>query len=117
MTSTSHTASTRLLIGALLTIAMSSWLASLIQTGGGDIRVNSFTLPTQNGQWVHVDLFKPRHVTAENPAPFIVVVPGFQRSKEALSNSAIELARRGFVTASIDPYAQGASSASLRISG
>ena len=113
MTSSPNTASVRLLLAALLTIAVSSWLASLIQTAGGDIRVNSFTLPTQNGQWVHADLFKPRHVTAENPAPFIVVVPGFQRSKEALSNSAIELARRGFVTASIDPYAQGASSASL----
>ena len=113
MTSSSNTASVRLLFAALLTIAISSWLASLVQTAGGDIRVNSFMLPTQNGQWVNADLFKPRNVTAENPAPFIVVVPGFQRSKEALSNSAIELARRGFVTASIDPYAQGASSASL----
>ena len=77
------------------------------------MHVDTIKIPTQNGQWVVADLFKPRSATAESPAPFIVVVPGFQRSKEALSNVAIELARRGFVTASIDPYAQGSSSASL----
>ena len=42
-----------------------------------------------------------------------MVVPGFQRSKEALSNIAIELSRRGNVVALIDPYAQGMSSSSL----
>ena len=39
-------------------------------------------------------------------------MPGFQRSKEALSNIAIELSRRGMVVALIDPYAQGLSSSS-----
>ena len=42
-----------------------------------------------------------------------VVVPGFQRSKEALSNIALELSRRGFAIALIDPYAQGMSSSSV----
>ena len=113
MVSTKSTASTRLLFASLLTIALASWMASLVQTSGGDVQINSISIPTQNGQWVVADLFKPRSATAETPAPFIVVVPGFQRSKEALSNIALELARRGFVTASIDPYAQGGSSASL----
>jgi hypothetical protein len=105
--------SARLLLASILVIAISCWLASRIQTAGGRVHVDSIKIPTQNGQWVVADLFRPRSATAENPAPFIVVVPGFQRSKEALSNVAIELARRGFVTASIDPYAQGSSSASL----
>ena len=90
-----------------------SWLASQIQTAGGAVQVDSIRIPTHNGQWVVADLFKPRSASAESPAPFVVVIPGFQRSKEALSNIAIELSRRGFVTASIDPYAQGSSSASL----
>ncbi len=77
------------------------------------MQIRHIKIPTQNGQWVVADLFKPRTATAENPAPFIVVVPGFQRSKESLSNISLELARRGFVVASIDPYAQGSSSASL----
>ncbi len=75
--------------------------------------MNTINVPAENGQWVVADLFKPRSATAENPAPFIVVIPGFQRSKESLSNIAIELSRRGFVVAAIDPYAQGSSSASL----
>ena len=103
----------RVLLVSLAVLVLSSWLAARIQTDGGDIQLRSVTIPTQNGQWVVADLFRPRSATADNPAPFIVVIPGFQRSKEALSNVAIELARRGFVTASIDPYAQGSSSASL----
>jgi len=69
-------------------------------------------VPTQNGQWLVADLFKPKTATRENPAPAVVVVPGFQRSKEALSNITLELARRGIVAISIDPYAQGGSSSS-----
>lgn len=103
----------RLFAVALIVILVSSWLSSRIQTAGGDIVLHSMKIPTQNGQWVVTDWFKPRSATADSPAPLIYVVPGFQRSKEALSNIAIELARRGFVVASIDPYAQGSSSASL----
>lgn len=102
-----------LLLALLSVIAIASWLASQIQTAGGQVQVESIKIPAQNGQWVVADLFRPRSATVDAPAPFIVVVPGFQRSKEALSNIALELARRGFVIASIDPYAQGSSSASL----
>jgi len=105
--------SLRLIITCLAIVAVASWIASGVQDGAGAVVVQSVKIPTQNGQWLVADLFKPRTATAENPAPFIAVVPGFQRSKEALSNIAIELSRRGFVTASIDPYAQGGSSASL----
>ena len=105
--------SRRHLLQALLIIFLSGWLASWIQTDGGRVDVQSMKIPTHNGQWLVFDLFRPRTATADNPAPFIAVVPGFQRSKEALSNIAIELARRGFVAATIDPYAQGGSSASL----
>jgi len=94
-------------------VMLSSLLASRIQSAAGRIQVEYIKIPTHNGQWVVGDLFRPRTATAESPAPLVVVVPGFQRSKEALSNIAIELARRGIVAISIDPYAQGGSSASL----
>jgi hypothetical protein len=97
----------------LALLILSSFGASTVQTSFGDIEVKSITLPTENGQWLVADLFRPRSATADNPAPLVVVVPGFQRSKEALSNVAIELARRGIVAISIDPYAQGGSSASM----
>ncbi len=109
----SNRGQSKLLLGALLVLVLSCWAASRIQNSGGQVHVDSIKIPTHNGQWVVADLFKPRSVTADSPAPFVVVIPGFQRSKEALSNVAIELSRRGFVAASIDPYAQGSSSASL----
>jgi len=103
----------RLLWILLAIVVISSFGAARIQTAGGEIRVQSIKIPTQNGQWLVADLFKPQSATSDNPAPLVVVVPGFQRSKEALSNVAVELARRGIVAISIDPYAQGGSSASL----
>ena len=69
---------------------------------------------TVNNQFIVYDLYKPKHVSENNKMPFIVIVPGFQRSKEALSNFAIELSKRDIVVALIDPYAQGLSSSSLQ---
>ena len=105
--------SKRVLFICVATVLVASFFVSQIQRSFGDVQVRDIKIPTHNGQWVAGDLFKPNSATSESPAPFIVVVPGFQRSKESLSNIAIELARRGFVALSIDPYAQGSSSASL----
>ena len=91
----------------------SSFLASLVQTSFGKIDIKLMNLETPDGQKLVYDLYKPSIATAENQVPFIVVVPGFQRSKEALSNIALELSRRGFAIALIDPYAQGMSSSSV----
>tara|TARA_B100001175_G_scaffold110869_1_gene94109 strand:- start:3673 stop:5517 length:1845 start_codon:yes stop_codon:yes gene_type:complete len=90
----------------------SSFLASFIQTSFGKVDIELMNLETPDGQNLVYDLYKPSIATTENQVPFIVVVPGFQRSKEALSNIAIELSRRGFAVALIDPYAQGMSSSS-----
>ena len=105
--------SKRLLLLSLLVVFFASLIASMIQTSWGRVHVQDIKIPTHNGQWVVADLYKPRSVTAENPAPLVVVIPGFQRSKEALANVAIELSRRGIVAILIDPYAQGFSSASM----
>ena len=90
-----------------------AFLSFLIQSDFGNVNVKSHTLYSSNNQFVVYDLYKPSSASKDNKAPFIVVVPGFQRSKEALSNIAIELSRRGNVVALIDPYAQGMSSSSL----
>ena len=102
----------RLLFFCMAVVALASWGASWIQTSGGTVDVRSITFPTQDGQWLTADLFKPRSATQEQPAPLVVIVPGFQRSKETLSNISIELSRRGVVVIAIDPYAQGNSSSS-----
>ena len=89
-----NTTGNKLLWVLLSIVIVSSFAASRVQTAGGEIQVYDFKIPAQNGQWIVGDLFKPRSATSDNPAPLVVVVPGFQRSKEALSNTAIELARR-----------------------
>jgi hypothetical protein len=93
-------------------ILISSFIASTIQSSFGKVSVEVQKLQTDNGQTLVYDLYKPRVADSSNKVPFVVVVPGFQRSKEALSNIAIELSRRGLAVALIDPYAQGMSSSS-----
>ena len=103
----------KLFLYCLVVIITSSFFASLIQTSFGKVDVKLMNLKTPDGQNLVYDLYKPSIATENDKQPFIVVVPGFQRSKEALSNIAIELSRRGYVVALIDPYAQGMSSSSL----
>ena len=103
----------RFLFLCISAIFIVSALASFIQSSLGNVRIKEITIPTQNGQWLTADLYKPITATPESPAPLVVVVPGFQRSKETLSNLSIELSRRGVVVINIDPYAQGGSSASF----
>mgnify|MGYP001213145044 FL=1 len=93
-------------------ILISSFIASTIQSSFGKVSVEVKKLQTYDGQTLVYDLYKPRVANSSNKVPFVVVVPGFQRSKEALSNIAIELSRRGLAVALIDPYAQGMSSSS-----
>ncbi len=102
----------RLLTACVVVLLLASLLASLIQSSWGRVQVLDLKFPTQNGQWLSADLFRPRTATSDHPAPLVVVVPGFQRSKETMANVSLELARRGMVVISIDPYAQGGSSAS-----
>ncbi len=97
----------------LAVVLLASGLASGIQSSWGKVRVKSILLPTENGQWVAADLFRPLSASAEKPVPAVIVIPGFQRSKETQANISLELARRGIVVIAIDPYAQGFSSSSL----
>jgi hypothetical protein len=94
-------------------VLVASLCGSLIQSSGGKVQVLEIKIPTQNGQWLVADLFRPRSATSDQPAPLVVVVPGFQRSKETQANISLELARRGIVVIAIDPYAQGGSSSSM----
>ena len=103
----------KLLAVCVSIVLLASALASQIQTSGGKVKVTGISLPTQNGQWVAADLFRPLSATSTSPAPAVIVVPGFQRSKETQANISLELARRGIVVIAIDPYAQGSSSSSL----
>ena len=101
------------LLICLSIIFVSSYIASLVQSSFNKVEIELKELKTDNAQTLVYDLYKPKIATKKNKVPFVIVVPGFQRSKEALSNIAIELSRRGMAVALIDPYAQGMSSSSI----
>ena len=103
----------RLMLIAALLILVGVIGSTLVLHDFGNIRVMKIVIPTENGQWVAADLYRPVTATRHNKAPLVVVVPGFQRTRETQTNMALELARRGIVTICIDPYAQGGSSASF----
>ena len=50
----------------LITLFVAGYLASKVQSSWGKVRVQSIKIPTQNGQWLVADLFKP--VSAYNDA-------------------------------------------------
>jgi hypothetical protein len=108
-----HLQKNKLLSYCLGIIFVSSLIASFVQTSFNKVEIELRELKTDDGQTLIYDLYKPQLATSENKVPFVIVVPGFQRSKEALSNIAIELSRRGLAIALIDPYAQGMSSSSI----
>ena len=103
----------RFFLSCLTIILISSFVASLVQSSFTKVEIALKELKTDNGQSLIYDLYKPKIANKDNKVPFVIVVPGFQRSKEALSNIAIELSRRGMAVALIDPYAQGMSSSSV----
>jgi dienelactone hydrolase len=95
---------------ALALIALGDLGACLVQTDGGKVEVVGLKLPTEDGQWLTADLFRPRDASPAHRVPLVVVCPGFERSKESMDSYSIELARRDIAVLTIDPYNQGASS-------
>ncbi len=52
-------------------------------------------------------LFRPPNATAENPAPGVVYLHGYQNNRETMDPFGIELARRGFVAITLDALGRG----------
>lgn len=101
----------------LIIILVSSLFASMIQNDFGKVDIETVYLPTRDNQTLAYDLYKPDGVDEDNKAPAIIVIAGFQRSRETQGHVALELARRGFVVLNIDPYSQGDSSSSSAVQG
>lgn len=99
-----------MLIVSLSMIIVGSMFSSLFLTDFGNVVVTNVNFPMANGQFLAGDLYRPTSATEEHKAPLVIVVPGFQRTKETQIGPAMELARRGFVVICFDPYNQGDSS-------
>ena len=92
----------RTLVIALLLILVGSILAGWIQTGAGAAEIREVRFyGIYNGYYAGY-LWIPEGVTTGNPAPGILATHGFNNSKEYMTNTALELARRGYVVLAMD---------------
>lgn len=103
-------------VGALV-IFLCSLFASLIQNDWGRVTIETEYLDTRDNQTLAYDIYIPDGVDEDNKAPLVIVIAGFQRSRETQGHVALEFARRGFVVINIDPYSQGDSSSSSAVQG
>ena len=123
---------------ALVTIFLFSFAAMCFETSGFSVSVSDFTLTREmtlsyNEGKIHgkqyvigeetdvdgnvsigsyaVTMYVPNTATEENPAPVVFVLPGFTRTKATMAQYCIELSRRGAVVFTLDPGAQGSTTA------
>ncbi len=81
-------------------------LADNIQRDGGSIAVTEGIIMSDAGD-LSYKLYTPKTATAENPAPGVLLLHGYQNDHETCAAYAIELARRGAVVLTIDEYGHG----------
>ena len=86
--------------------------ADSIQTGGGKVDVSMGVIETELGDLTY-KLYTPVTATAENPAPGVLLLHGYQNDHETCAAYAIELARRGAVVMALDEYGHGGSDVGL----
>ena len=95
------------LVLALIFALISGIGASLVQTAGGNVKVDDLRWETASGRTLNALLFTPPNATADTPAPGIVVSHGWWNNREMQTPNYVELARRGYVVMSIDMYGHG----------
>ncbi len=94
----------------LATVLM--FFANGIQHGNGTIEITDGTIPAADGSLTY-KMYRPVSATAENRAPAVLLLHGYQNDHETCAAYAIELARRGAVVLCLDEYGHGASSVGL----
>lgn len=92
---------------SLVLVMLSAVGASIVQTSAYTVTVKDMNWETASGESLSALLYKPNGVSADNPAPAIVVAHGWWNNKEMQDANYVELARRGYVVVSIDMYGHG----------
>ena len=95
-------------LAVLLVIVFGCMVAAdSIQRGNGSIDVTEGWIETDVGNLMY-KLYTPRSATAQNKAPGVLLLHGYQNDHETCAAYAIELARRGAVVLALDEYGHGA---------
>ncbi|MEK3658269.1 alpha/beta fold hydrolase [Paenibacillus sp. FSL F4-0236] len=102
----------RLLVVSMLMIFVSACLSGFLQTSYGKVEIIDFKLPTENGQWLSGQIFKPEQSNEEHKVPLVITEHGYLNNKHMQNLNAIELSRRGIAVMTFDAYYHGKSSSS-----
>jgi hypothetical protein len=94
---------------ALLMMVLGSLLARTINTDGGATSVTETTIFGADGHQISAYVYTPQDASATHRLPGIAMFHGLNNQKEYMSNTALELARRGFVVVSADQTGHGSS--------
>lgn len=100
----------RLLVVSVLMIFVSACLSGLLQTSFGKVEIINFKLPTEKGQWLSGQIFKPEQSSAEHKVPLVITEHGYLNNEHMQDLNAIELSRRGIAVMTFDAYYHGKSS-------
>ena len=97
-----------LLVAAFLCM----FLADGIQRDRGQVEITEGVIETELGDLTY-KLYRPTGATAQNPAPGVLLLHGYQNDHETSAAYAIELSRRGVVVLALDEYGHGNSTVGL----
>jgi hypothetical protein len=106
-----------LVLVAVAMMILGSLLARFVNTGGGEASVNEVTIFGASGHQISAYVYTPSTASAAHPAPGIAMWHGLNNQKEYMSNTALELARRGFVVVSADQTGHGSSNGANQDAG
>jgi uncharacterized protein len=100
---------TILMIISLAAMVLGSLVARQVNTDNGGVAVTETTIHTADGYDISAFVYTPDSVTPQSPAPGIAMWHGLNNNKGYMSNTALEMARRGFVVVSADQTGHGSS--------
>jgi pimeloyl-ACP methyl ester carboxylesterase len=88
-------------------MAFGAFISYLIVTSFDTVSVQNTSFYGAAGNLVSANLFIPATATPATPAPGVLAVEGYNNNKDFMTNTALELAHRGFVVLAIDMPGQG----------
>jgi hypothetical protein len=94
----------------VVVILFSAIMSSAFQNHFGTIEVRIIEFNDKDGERLVGKLYRPIGATADNPAPGVLGLHGYNNDKDVQRPAAIELAKAGFVVLALDQLGHGDSS-------
>lgn len=108
---TSHNSRTQILQLAVLLVVIfgATFLASMVQSDGGNITIEKIEISDSFGNKITGKLYIPDTATIATPQPAVLLLHGLNNDHETEGPASLELAKRGFVALALDELNHGGS--------